>query len=179
MSTEYNFELMEDEDDELFNFYNIFLSSMNLSIVNELIGLKPIIFVGRKGYDSAVIEGTNMLLLELNKSVKFIDDRPDVEYVYGNLINNIIGCSMFILFNDILTKHQIDDLIIKYKLPKDKLSFKVGQGLAGYISGNKDEDDELFKEVLHMATINKTEEGRFTKKMADMQENIKTKNAYI
>lgn len=179
MSTEYNFELMGKEDDELFRFYNIFLSDMKLGIVNKLIGLKPIVFVGRKGYDSAIIEGTNILLLELNKSVKFVDGRPDVEYVYGYLINNIIGCSMFILFNDILTEQQITNLIIKYKLPKDDLSFKVGQGLAWYISGDKDEEDELFNEVLYMATINQTKEGKFRKKEIEIQENVKAKSRYV
>lgn len=161
---DYYFERMCDEDYELFNFYNIFLKDMNLDIIMELINIKPLIFVGREGKSSAILTELNMLLFDLNDTVKYKNDKIDTMYVYEKLVNNIIEVTMTILFNNILTELNIDNLSKKYDIEKEDLSFEIGKELASYITDCKIRT-ELLKDVIEMSKTNLSKESLVEKEV--------------
>lgn len=155
---DYYFEKMSDCDEELFRFYNIFLSDMKLDIILDLVNIEPLIFVGREGKSSAILTELNILLFELRDTVKYKNGEIDVMYVYEKLVNNIIEVTITILFKNILTELNIDNLSKKYNIEKDNLSFKIGEEIANYITGKTKTKNRLLKDVIEMSNINLSKE---------------------
>lgn len=159
-TTAYNFEKIDNNDEDLFEIYNIFLKEMKLDIIYSITKTKPLIFVGREGNQSACLTGLNILLIKSQDMIKYKGDDLDVMHLYGKLINNLTEITINLLFNDILNEYNISNLCEKYKIEQDDLSFTIGRKIADYISGNIKEESSLLKDIITISNENLSKESR-------------------
>lgn len=168
-TTAYNFEKIDDNENEvLFEFFNIFLQLMRLDIIDEIIKIKPLIFVGGEGSQSACLTGLNILLIKSDDMIKHKDSKLDFIHIYGKLINNLTDITINILFKDILNEYNISNLCEKYEIKQEDLSFTVGREIADYISGTLKEKTDLLKDIIRISNENLSKESRIEKSQFDM-----------
>ena len=122
-------------DQDFIHKLNILLSLLHLSIVEEIVGVKPHIFISDNNGHCAVAT-TLSIILDQNKF--FIDNELDMEKLFLTIINVITECVITRLFKQILTVFDITKLQECYQTPDEiELKNKIGKDIAQKIVDDK------------------------------------------
>ena len=136
---------------DILEIINIIFNNFNLDIIQELIEIKPIIFIFSEQNHFALplhcIMGYNTeLFLDTNKKLDF-------QLLFSTMINVLTECILTRLFTFNLLDLDINILMKEYRLTKEELKISIGQSIANYIVESK--KDKLLNELLHIVKRNK------------------------
>lgn len=168
-STEYKFELMDKEDVDLIIMLGGILDFLNLDIINKIIGNKPMVFIGRQGTKSSVLTMLNILIINAEQSLAYLEDGSlDIITNIEMIANNLTEIAMHILLNNILSDSDINYLCKTYDISADNIQMEIGGQIANALFNHKNTDMNLVNSILDIAIQSREREYQIEKKLVEI-----------
>lgn len=155
------------KDFEYLNKIKIVIKNLNLEIIKDLIGIKPMIFIGENHYiKSSPFTNLGLLTIMLNTYIQ----PPSLIH----LIDNLTRDCMEVLLTQIFEQKDMDYFYKKYSLNNlDNLNQLIGTDLATYIFYGQKSD--LIDEVLLIANERNSIEYKIEKNIKSFYDKIEDK----
>lgn len=169
--TGYVFEKMEYSDTKFFEVFNLILSSFNLDIIYEIVGTKPIFFIGIKGKQSSILTGANIHIYMLKDAIKYKENGElDIASLYSKLLNNLVETTVRALFDRLLNEYEKDMICSKYNLEECNVEINIGKDIVNYmIEGIESELLSTVREIVKNVSL---PEEQVSRRINNMHGNV-------
>ena len=134
-------------NEEFIEKINIILSILHTQIIEELVNVKPHIFIAHSNGNCAV---ATTLSIVLDQESFYKNEELELEKLFLTLVNVIVECSLVRLFKLILNGYHILKLQEQYEVNDiDELKIKVGQSIANKLVDDTIDDGlKLLKKIV-------------------------------